>query len=145
MLGKYINERNGLMLTVNELFSGIGAQAKALERLNVPHRIVCTSDIDKDAILSYASVHCGLLEKYKDFIENTNITNDLLIKMRDELLEKGININPKNKNKLPLYYLAVRLSNNIGDISKVSELPYVDMWTYSFPCTDISIAGRRGV
>ena len=63
--------------------------------------------------------------------------------MRDELLEKGININPKNKKKLPLYWYAVQLSNNIGDISKIPELPYADMWTYSFPCQSISLAGRR--
>lgn len=31
---------------------------------------------------------------------------------------------------------------NLGDISKIDELPSADMWTYSFPCTDISLAGR---
>lgn len=32
--------------------------------------------------------------------------------------------------------------NNLGDISKIKKLPKADLWTYSFPCTDISIAGR---
>lgn len=34
--------------------------------------------------------------------------------------------------------------NNFGDISKIKieELPDIDLFTYSFPCTDISIAGR---
>lgn len=31
---------------------------------------------------------------------------------------------------------------NLGDISKIDKLPKADMWTYSFPCTDISLAGR---
>lgn len=31
---------------------------------------------------------------------------------------------------------------NYGDISKVEELPKADLWTYSFPCTDISISGQ---
>ena len=31
---------------------------------------------------------------------------------------------------------------NLGDISKIEKLPHADMWTYSFPCTDISLAGR---
>lgn len=35
---------------------------------------------------------------------------------------------------------------NFGDISKIERLPPADMWTYSFPCTDISLAGRlRGL
>ena len=33
-------------------------------------------------------------------------------------------------------------NNNYGDISKIEELPQADMWTYSFPCTDISISGQ---
>ena len=33
-------------------------------------------------------------------------------------------------------------TKNLGDITKITELPKADMWTYSFPCTDISVAGR---
>lgn len=32
--------------------------------------------------------------------------------------------------------------NNLGDITKIGELPEADLWTYSFPCTDISVAGK---
>jgi len=32
--------------------------------------------------------------------------------------------------------------NNLGDITKIEELPSCDFLTYSFPCTDISVAGR---
>lgn len=31
---------------------------------------------------------------------------------------------------------------NLGDIKKIKELPKADLWTYSFPCTDISISGQ---
>jgi len=31
---------------------------------------------------------------------------------------------------------------NLGDIKTVEGLPKVDLWTYSFPCTDISISGQ---
>lgn len=34
-------------------------------------------------------------------------------------------------------------TRNYGDISKVEKLDYADFWTYSFPCTDISIAGKQ--
>ena len=35
--------------------------------------------------------------------------------------------------------------NNFGDISKVNpnELPNMDLFTYSFPCQDLSIAGKK--
>ena len=31
---------------------------------------------------------------------------------------------------------------NLGDIALIKELPDADLWTYSFPCTDISISGQ---
>lgn len=33
--------------------------------------------------------------------------------------------------------------NNFGDITKIEKLPYCDLLTYSFPCQDISIAGKK--
>lgn len=81
------------MLTVNELFAGIGAFRKALVNLNIPHEIVGISEIDKYAIKSYEAL-----------------------------------------------YGEVR---NYGDISKVTKLDYADLWTYGFPCQDLSIAGKQ--
>lgn len=47
-----------------------------------------------------------------------------------------------NEEKVKNYYLADKLSKNLGDISQVNKLPYSDIWTYSFPCTDLSVAGK---
>lgn len=35
--------------------------------------------------------------------------------------------------------------NNYGDISKIdwNDVPYFDLFTYSFPCQDLSLAGKR--
>lgn len=33
--------------------------------------------------------------------------------------------------------------NNFGDISKIETLPQADLWTYSFPCQDLSVAGSQ--
>lgn len=33
-------------------------------------------------------------------------------------------------------------THNFGDISKIDKLPQADLWTYSFPCQDLSIAGK---
>lgn len=32
--------------------------------------------------------------------------------------------------------------NNLGDIKAIKSLPSADLWTYSFPCQDISVAGK---
>lgn len=44
-------------LKVLELFAGIGACSKALERLNIPHEIVDAVEIDKYAIKSFNAIH----------------------------------------------------------------------------------------
>ena len=41
------------------------------------------------------------------------------------------------------YEILHGLVNNLGDIKKIERLPVADFWTYSFPCTDISLAGRQ--
>lgn len=45
------------MIRVLELFSGIGACSKALERLNIKHEIVDAVEIDKYAIKSFNAIH----------------------------------------------------------------------------------------
>lgn len=80
------------MLTVNELFAGIGAFRKALIRLGIPHEVVGISEIDKYAIKSYNAIYGE--------------------------------------------------TRNYGDISKIERLDYADLWTYGFPCQDISLAGQ---
>ena len=59
-------------LTMIELFSGIGAQKRGVDNTSLfDCEVLHTSDIDKEAILSYASIHCGLtpkmVEEYKDY------------------------------------------------------------------------------
>lgn len=53
------------MLTVNELFSGIGAQVAALKRLGIDYEIVGVSEIDKYAIQSYEAIN-GQTRNYGD-------------------------------------------------------------------------------
>lgn len=82
-----------MLVTINELFAGIGAFRKAFIRQNIPHKVVGISEIDVDAIKSYNAI-------YGD-------------------------------------------TRNYGDISKVEKLDYADLWTYGFPCQDISTAGKQ--
>lgn len=129
-----------------ELFSGIGAQERALRQLKIPYKIINTCDCDKDAVLSYAAMRFDIDSAMKTYQFSTQD------KMIEELQNKGFGYNfMKGKhtitsrtpiNKLKQYYIADKLSNNLGDISKVDRLPYADMVTYSFPCTDLSVAGK---
>ena len=129
-----------------ELFSGIGAQERALRQLKIPYKIINTCDCDKDAVLSYAAMRFDIDSAMKTYQFPTQD------KMIEELQNKGFGYDfMKSKhtissrtpvNKLKQYYIADKLSNNLGDISKVERLPYADMVTYSFPCTDLSVAGK---
>lgn len=139
-------------ITVNELFSGIGAQVSALERLGIPREIKHTSDIVHNAVLAYASIHCGLTEE----LINTYTEYPTREEMARQLTEINLGydfqknkpynwyrfVNSKSK-ELEKYWLANKLSRNLGDISKLEHLDYADFWTYSFPCTDISVAGKQ--
>ena len=81
------------MISVIEMFAGIGAFRKALERQAVEHEVIGISEIDKYAIQSYNAIFGQ--------------------------------------------------TKNYGDISKVLKFDHADMWTYGFPCQDISVAGKQ--
>lgn len=42
---------------------------------------------------------------------------------------------------LKVYESLYGKTDNLGDIAKIEKLPKADLWTYSFPCTDISLSG----
>lgn len=117
-----------------------------MRQLNIQYKVVATCDCDKDAVLSYAAMRT-------DFENELNSYNFPSVEnMISELQNKNVGFDfMKNKhtittrtssNKLKQYYLADKLSKNLGDIGKVARLPYADMVTYSFPCTDLSVAGK---
>lgn len=83
------------MLKVFEAFSGYGSQSLALHNVGIEFEVVGISEIDKNAIKAYYSLH------------NTDI-------------------------------------KNYGDISKIEikKLPDIDLFTYSFPCLDLSSSGK---
>lgn len=139
-------------LTMNVLFSGIGCQEKGIENSNLfDIEVVNTSEINKDAVLSYAAVHCGLTQEMIDIYNDYPSREE----MANYLSEINLGYEPeKNKhydwhklarrktNDIEKYWLASKLTRNLGDISKIQSLSYADMWTCSFPCTDISVAGK---
>lgn len=55
---------------------------------------------------------------------------------------KVVAISEIDKYAIQSYEAMHGKANNLGDIRKIEELPDADLWTYSFPCQDISVAGK---
>ena len=134
-------------IRVFDIFAGIGALHQSLKELGIPTRITNLSEIDIDATISYASGH---IDNFKE-LEFEYPTDE---KMREWLInrnigysfEKGKSSVPRmKKDKLKLAYKASYLLNNLGDISKIKydEIEDFDLMNMSFPCTDISGAGKQ--
>lgn len=133
-------------ITMIELFGGIGAQERALRQLGIPYEITHYCDCDADATLSYAAMRWDLEKEMEtfDFPSQEQMVAELQAKNLGYDFQKG-----KHKitmrtpiTKLKQYYIADKLTKNLGDISKVERLPYADFVTYSYPCTDLSVAGK---
>ena len=133
-------------ISMIELFSGIGAQERALRQLGLPYEITNTCDCDKDAVLSYAAMRWDLEKEMEtfEFPSQSKMIEELQAKNLGYDFMKGKHTITERTSipKLKQYYIADKLSKNLGDIGKVEKLPYTDILTYSFPCTDLSVAGK---
>lgn len=58
------------------------------------------------------------------------------------IVHKVVAISEIDKYAIQSYEAMHGKANNLGDIRKIEELPDADLWTYSFPCQDISVAGK---
>lgn len=117
-------------------FSGIGCQEMALKNINLDFEIVGTSEIDSNAIISYDIIHN----------KNEYVKEKTKEEMLFELKNKNISFNfKKNIKYIKKLYDACIRNKNYGDISKINEknLLDIDLFTYSFPCQDISSLGKR--
>ena len=134
------------MLKVFEAFSGVGAQRMALRNLGIEHEIVGVSEIDIPAINSYAAIH-------EDLLGNDDFNYPSKEEMIEYLTSKNIGLDvktgkvklPTSMDKLQTLYKASVLSKCVGDISIIDphNLPDMDLFTYSFPCQDLSVAGKK--
>ena len=139
-------------MKVVEFFSGIGSQSKALNRIakknNINIEILKTCEWNIHAFVAYNLIHNK---------GNYSMHNETMNKqeMLDELLKhklssdgKGL-INPKHlksfdEHALRIIYNAINQTKNLINITDVkgSDIPNdVDLFTYSFPCQDLSNVG----
>ena len=139
------------MLRVFEAFAGYGSQRMALRNIGIEFEVVGISEIEGDVILSYAAIHSDLLEKREHIDDYVPEDKDEMISYLEEInvpLHYKTFENRAKKlksSKLKDMYLANKLINNYGDIQIIdpTTLPDFDLFTYSFPCQDISVAGYQ--
>lgn len=137
-----------------ELFAGYGSQHFALKYLgaNVEHWKICEWAVK--SIQAYKDGHC---------IDDTDYSKDMTKEeLIDYLFNKGISqnynepmtlqqIKRQNENWLRTVYNNIIATKNLVNIQQVkgSDLEIVDtdkyeyIMTYSFPCQDLSLAGKR--
>jgi len=139
-----------------ELFAGIGAQASALSRLNnVPYELYKISEWEINAVASYKAMH----------YENDNIDYSLGLTTPDltqKLYDFGISTDGKEPMSFEqiqrksvewkrTVYNNFRATHNLGSICNFhgKDLEIVDKDTYqywlfySYPCQDLSVAGKQ--
>lgn len=140
------------MINVVELFSGIGSQAKAFERLskkrNIDVNVVRTCEWDVHAIVAYDYIHNGpkldkraeklTREELLEILKNMSLSNDGKVPMTDKTL------GAYSTNVLRTIYSSILKTNNMISVKDVKgmDIPNdVTVMTYSFPCQDLSNVG----
>ena len=140
------------MIKIVELFSGIGSQAKAFERLslkrNFEFEVLNTCEWDVHAIVAYDYIH-----KDKTILEQVKRLS------KKDILEKLLPLSLSNDGKVPInpktlesysidvlrrIYSSILVTNNLISVEDVkgTDLPNdITVMTYSFPCQDLSNVG----
>lgn len=136
------------MIKLFEAFSGYGSQHMALKKIcNVES--VGISEIDPDVIVSYAAIHHTkrFEELYSKGVKDISQAK-IWLKSRNigfDFSKNKSSIDRMSHDKINRLVAACVASKNYGDISLVNKKKLsdsIDIFTYSFPCQDISVAGK---
>lgn len=138
-----------------ELFDGYGSQALALKYLGVPFKHWKICEWNYKSIQAYKDIH--MPDNHADY--SALFTKDEIIR---RLANMGISSNWNepmkyeqikrlNESKLREIYNNIQSTHNLVDVSKIhandlqiiNKDKYTYILTYSFPCQDLSLAGRR--
>lgn len=144
---------NKIKFSMIELFSGVGAQKRGIDNTELYDLdVVATSDIDKEAVVEYAAIHHGLtnemIENYENYPSREEMIEELKSRNigmdfdKDKMYDWDKLLKKKTK-EIEKYWLAMTIQNNLGDISRIEQLPTADCWFYSSPCQCFSLAGKQ--
>ncbi len=135
-------------MRIVELFSGIGSQAKAFQKLNIEHEVLNVCEWNIHALVAYDFIHNGP-KLHQDVIHltKTEILQKLskfTLSMNGKEPAKASTLKGLHVDSLRAIYSAILKTNNYVSITDVSgdDLPNnLDLLTYSFPCQDLSNVG----
>ena len=136
------------MSRIVELFSGIGSQAKAFERLGVDYEVLNTCEWDFHSILAYERIHNRMQPRPE--IEAMSKAEVLKALSAYTLSTNGkaplspFALRGMTEQALKAILTAIRNTNNFVSITDVhsADMPEdIDLMTYSFPCQDLSFVG----
>lgn len=135
-------------MRIVELFSGIGSQAKAFEKLNIDHEVLNTCEWDINAIVAYDLIHNGAKvhpntenmskKELVEALRKYTLSSDGKVKMEYRTLQS------LHVDSLRAIYSAILKTHNLVNITELKgkTLPSnIDLMTYSFPCQDLSNVG----
>lgn len=139
-----------------ELFAGVGSQAMALRNLGVPFENYLICEWETHAVASYRAIHMPDDTKdYSEGLTDDEITAELVrlgisVNGKNALTEKQIRSHSYNPTWRREVYSNIKATHNIVNImaAKGSDLrivetdKYIYILTYSFPCQDLSLAGK---
>lgn len=147
-----------------EAFSGIGSQITAMKNILNNKELLKTLGINSnkfelknigisewfiDAIISYDKLNFGSQE---DFSKYKSLTKKVMLKYLFKFILSKDSKNPCSKaeikklsfEKVRQIYIALKRTKNFGSITDIQgkDLPKIDIFTYSFPCQNLSTIGR---
>lgn len=142
-------------IRIIELFGGYGSQLMALKRLNANVEQWKLCEWAVKSIQAYKDIHCEN--------DNTDYSKDLTVEqIKEYLFNKGISanynepmtqqqINRLNEKQVRTIYNNIKATHNLVNIQQVKgqDLEIKDtqtftyLLTYSFPCQDLSLSGKR--
>lgn len=137
-----------------ELFAGIGSQAMALRNIGADFEKYLICEWHTAAIASYKAIHFEndnadysqgkTKEELADILFNLGISSDGKNALTHQQIAR------KSEQWLRTMYNNIKATNNLVNITKITgeqlqitqPEKYTYIMTYSFPCQDLSIAGK---
>lgn len=126
-----------------ETFTGIGSVHMALRNIGIEVESVGISEVDRYALIAYDAIHGN-----GEPVEEKTKEEMLEVLERDNVgynFSTGKSEIPRSIKQLRQLYEAHIRTKNFGDITRIDaqQLPDFDLFVYSPPCKDISIAGKQ--
>lgn len=142
-------------ITMVTSFTGVNMQLRGVQNTGLfDIEELATCEMDTNAIISCAAIHNNLTpelidnyenypsrEKMAEYLSKLNIGYDFKKKKPYDWAK--VARSKDSKKLLQKTWLACKLNKNVGDICRVEEFPKCDLFTFSFPCTDLSVAGKQ--